>query len=219
MRVAVMGLCLLLAPLSSFAQPPCPSPQPLAFDPYKPSDLAIVRNYGGSVLSQAPISTLLALDPYIPVEAELLRLVGRAIPWWPYPGCLQCPPPAQLAPQPSPCPAQTPTMLALPDAERPGPVTQFSEVISILESRGALQAATARPGTAGLLPAGAQGISIVYDGHGWTSAGPAVPFSETTFEQAGLSGQTPVYRVRSGERSVIYIPTTPGMVAPFRPSR
>lgn len=218
MRVA-MGLCLLLAPLSSsFAQAPCPpSPQRLAFDPYKPGDLAIVRNYGGAVLSQAPLSTLLALDPYVPVEAELLRLVGRAIPWWPYPGCPQCPPQAPLAPQPSPCPPET--MLALPDVERPGPVTQFSEVVSILESRGALQAATSRSETAGQLPARAQGISIVYNGREWTSGGPAVPFSETAFEQAGLSGQTPVYRLRSGDRSVIYIPTTPGMVAPFRPSR
>jgi hypothetical protein len=54
----------------------------LHHDSYKPSDLAIIRNYGGTVLAQVPLGALLKLDPYVPTEAALLRHVGGAIPLW-----------------------------------------------------------------------------------------------------------------------------------------
>jgi hypothetical protein len=224
MRVATITTGTLLAALiaaPSFAQaPPCPaSAQTLVFDPYDPSDLAIVRNYGGTVMSQAPLGSLLALDPYVPTQAALLRQVGGAIPWWPLVGCVQCPLPA--VPPPSPCVTQTPPALSPPPEirhESPGPFTAFSDVVSVLQARGALEAAAARPASV-VAPARVQGISIEYGGRRWTSAGPAIPFVERAFERIGQSGGSPVFR-RAGERDgLIYIPTTPGMVAPFRRAR
>ena len=65
MRVAILALLLFGAPALAAAQVgPCP-PRPIAFDPYKPSDLAILRQVGSSVLANAPFSSLLQLDPYV----------------------------------------------------------------------------------------------------------------------------------------------------------
>ena len=60
------------------------------------------------------------------------------------------------------------------------------------------------------------GASIVYDGHRWISAGRAIPFDAAGFERVGESGATPVFRARGAKDEIIFVPTTPGMVAPFR---
>src|SRR5919204_4013997 len=81
-------------PVMAFAQgQPC-APLRYAFDPYKPSDLAIVRQLGASVLAQAPLAALLQLDPYVPTEAALLRQYGGALPVWPFGWYPVYPPPA-----------------------------------------------------------------------------------------------------------------------------
>ena len=106
MPVAVFVVFLLGIPALGYAQPgPC-APGRVGFDPYKPSDLAVLRQFGGSVLANATLSSLLQLDPYVPTEALLLRQYGGALPLWPtvwYPPYFQtgyppgCGPVAQLA--------------------------------------------------------------------------------------------------------------------------
>ena len=82
MRVAIFVAVLLGGPAFASAQTgPC-APRPLGFDPYKPSDLAVLRQFGGSVLVNLPFSSLLQLDPYVPSQAMLLRQFGGALPLW-----------------------------------------------------------------------------------------------------------------------------------------
>jgi len=199
-------LVLLVFPATLSAQPsPCthaPSSS-LQFDPYKPSHLSIIRNYGGTMLAHAPVDTLLKLDPYVPTEGALLRQVGGSIPVW-----LSAPfawyPPVVHS---SPC-------LPVPDATA-DVLTTFSDVVAEL--------APSTP-TAGRKPTGTtsdrnRGISIDYDGRVWISAGPAVAFSEMDFVRVGARAGTPIYQRIDAKDGVIYIPTMAGVVAPFRAER
>jgi hypothetical protein len=72
----------LLAATPATAQTVVPELHPYGLDPYKPSDAAILRNYGGTLLAQTPLLELRQLDPYKPSHAELLRQVGNGIPQW-----------------------------------------------------------------------------------------------------------------------------------------
>jgi hypothetical protein len=213
-RVTLLVVVVVGAPALAFAQiGPC-SPRPLGFDPYKPSDLAILRQYGGSVLANAPLSTLLQLDPYVPTEALLLRQYGGALPLWPtvwYPPYFQtgyppgCGPVAQLA-------------VDAGEVANP-PITTFAELLTRLERVPAPQAGTPPSGGPALSATSVErtmGASIVYDGRRWISAGRAIPFDAAGFERVGESGATPVFRARGAKDEIIFVPTTPGMVAPFR---
>jgi hypothetical protein len=213
MRFATItfALLVLVAP-SSWAQPsPCsPHTAGLAFDPYKPSDLAIARNYGGTVLAQAPLSALFQLDPYVPIEGELLRQLGRAIPVWVYPGYAWYPP----VPQPLACPPVPETTMLQPSSSDEPPLTTFSEALAALPARGT-------PATAAITRTASprnQGVTIQWDGRTWVSAGAAVPFSETEFVRFGKRAESPIFRRAGARDNAIYIQTTPGMVAPFRPA-
>src|SRR5688500_2905050 len=124
MRVAIAGIGLLLLTSSAFAQAsPC-APQPFAYNPYKPSHLAIMREYGGAMLAQAPLSTLLALDPYVPSQAELLRQLGSGIPLWPaFPFYSYAPLPPPLPAVVSDC-GPAPEQFE-PSSASPAPITSF----------------------------------------------------------------------------------------------
>jgi hypothetical protein len=63
------------------------------------------------------------------------------------------------------------------------------------------------------------GVSIHYDGRTWLSAGAAIPFVEADFVRAADDAGSPVFRRSDRKDDVIYVPTTPGMVAPFRAVR
>ena len=215
MRTAVIAVFLWF-PSSLFAQTsPCApvTSSVLAFDPYKPSHAAIVRNYGAALLAQAPLSTLLALDPYVPSEAALLRQLGGAIPLWSYPAYPGLPLypmslPVPHARQGEPC---EPVRDAAEDAAA---ITTFNEVLALLEERRVN--ATVTTGSAS--PGRNSGVSIQHAGRVWVSAGPAVPFSKADFVRAdGGGANSVVYRRASGRDPAIYVPTTAGMVAPFRP--
>ena len=210
MRV-IVGLSLILFPTALWAQPsPCTAgaPDRLGFDPYKPSHLAVIRSYGSAAFAQLPLEVLLKLDPYSPTEAALLRQMGGAIPYWAYAGYGWYAPLMAHGSPLSPCETaaeQTP----------PSSLT-FSEVLSLLEQRRGTTAQ--RPaGTARAEPA--RGVSIQYDGRVWLSAGPAVPFSETAFVRVGERAGSPIFREIGKDDGVIYIPTAPGMVAPFQTAR
>jgi hypothetical protein len=89
----------LLAVGSASAQAPASAQYPYGLDPYKPSDAALLRNYGATLVAQTPLLELRKLDPYIPSHAALLRQLGGAIPLW---GALlwyaPAPPPTPLTP-------------------------------------------------------------------------------------------------------------------------
>jgi len=214
MRLETTIVGVLLFSSAAYAQSaPC-APQAYTYDPYKPSDLAIVREYAGVVLAQAPLSTLLRLDPYVPWEGELLRQVGRGIPIWPaYPG--------YSYPQPSspvdcrPAPESPAANLPAPSA---APVTRFADMLSALDPKRTTTATTAavtrRPG--GTQAERTRGVSIFYGGRTWASAGTAVPFDESEFVRVGDSGGFSIFRRTGAKDDLIYVPTTPGVVAPFR---
>jgi hypothetical protein len=60
------------------------------------------------------------------------------------------------------------------------------------------------------------GASIEYQGRRWISAGRAVAFDDAGFVRIGESGGSAVFRTRGAKDELIFVPTTPGMVAPFR---
>jgi hypothetical protein len=210
-KEAVMGrmpflVLLLLFPISVSAEPsPCPAAPSgaMSFDAYKPSHLSILRNYGATMLAQAPLETLLKLDPYVPVEGALLRQLGGAIPVWSYPPLAWHPPAAPSGP-----------CVSVPDLA-PAVLTSFSDVVSELGARAPLAAGRTGPATSERN----RGISIEYDGRVWVSAGPAVAFSSTQFVRVGDRAGAPVYQRAGTKESVIYISTMAGMVAPFRAGR
>lgn len=206
MRLIVIGLALLLYPTWLAAQP-CNTTLSgvLPFDPYKPSDLSIVRSYGGAAMSQAPLGVLLKLDPYVPIQGELLRQVGGGIPFWPFWPYLQYP---WIAP-PTPCETTVPQA---PPEMAASHFTTLSDVLVALDQRGPAAMRT----TSAAAPEATRGVSIQFDGRVWVSAGPAVPFSESRFVRVGERAGLPIFRPTDEKDDVIYIGTTAGMVAPFR---
>ena len=210
MRIGFIAIGWLLYSASAAAQmAPC-APQALEYDPYKPSHLAIVREYGGTVMSQVPLSTLLKLDPYSPSQLELLRQVGRGIPaWTAYSWPFIAPAPVVANCVPAPAPAPPPAAMAAP------PLTRLADVLTTLDRQPA-KAGTAVTLLAPTASSKNLGVSIRYGDRLWTSAGPAVPFREENFVRAGESAGVPIFRRTTAADDVIYVPTTRGMVAPFR---
>ena len=213
MRAAI-AIGLILVSSNAYGQvSPC-GPQGLTYDPYKPSDLAIVRQYGGAVLSQVPVSELMKLDPYVPSQGELLRQVGRGIPLWIAYGWPYAPAPASADCSPAVASAESPASASA--TSTPPPMTSFSEVMTVLKRDPAkLQPASVTLTPRAATPERNQGVMINYGGRTWVSAGPAVAFREAEFTQVGESAGFPVFR-HANAKDLIYLPTTAGAVAPFR---
>lgn len=221
MRVSLACLGLLFLTSSAYAQAPC-APGIPHYDPYNPSQAAIMREYGGTILAQAPVSTLLKLDPYVPSQGELLRQLGRGIPVWTahavYTGA---PMPAADDCSPSAPPARD---MAGAMAATPAPLTRFGDVLDVLaelrRSGVAVAAPTASPASAGPGVERNSGVWIEYANRRWVSAGAAVVFSDADYVQVGESAGFAVYR-RAGSKDddLIFVQTSRGMVAPFRSGR
>ena len=97
-------------------------------------------------------------------------------------------------------------------------LTTVSELLAVLEQhRASAETTTARQASGAQTAERSRGVTIVHAGSVWISAGHAVPFSEAEFVDVTERAASPVFRRRSGKDAVIYVPTTPGMVAPFRP--
>jgi hypothetical protein len=73
----IAAIVILFASPSAFAQQ-----HPYDLDPYKPSDAALLRNYGSVLVGLTPLLELRRLDPYVPSQAALLRQLGGALPLW-----------------------------------------------------------------------------------------------------------------------------------------
>jgi hypothetical protein len=212
MRVATIGFGLLLFTTSASAQvAPCP-PLGVNYDPYKPSDLAIMREYGGTILAQAHPSVLLKLDPYVPSQGELLRQLGRGIPLWPaYPGYVHASAPHSPDCAPSPRPSAPE-----PETASARPLARLADVVAVLERE---PTPTSPPVAVSMGPRPTDSnivVTVQFASRSWVSAGVAVPFRETEFVRVGESGRFSVFRRLGQTDDVIFLPTTGGMVAPFR---
>jgi hypothetical protein len=219
MRVAILGVFLFGLPALALAQPgPCaPAAHRLGFDPYNPSDLAVLRQFGSSVLVHAPLTSLLELDPYVPTEAQLLRQYGGALPVWPF---AWYPAYSQPVYRPDCGRVRDSTPPATTPSAEPA-ITRFADVLPVLELARASQAPAppsgGRPAPAPpVLVDRKTGVAIDYAGRTWVSAGRAVAFDEALFVRVGESAGSPVFRRKDAKDEIIYVPTMTGMVAPFR---
>ena len=144
------------------------SGHPYQLDPYKPSEAALLRSYGATLVSQTPISGLKQLDPYKPSHAALLRLGGALPVWfvwseWPVVA------PFPVAP---PFDGQRPTRDRM--HARPGRDRHVDEP--------AMTAAPAPTSIATLRqPESNDGVWIEFDGRRWIADGRAVPFVDGRF--------------------------------------
>lgn len=204
--ICALGV-LLCAPASG--QSPTSVQYAYGLDPFNPSDAAILRNYGSVLVAQTPILELRNLDPFKPSDAALLRDLGGAIPlwaWW-Y----------------GPAPLPAPVAYLPPWTPRGGfkGAKQITIVVGQLPPGDAGKAATppAPPPTravTALRPDTNDGMWITYAGRRWISAGRAVRFDESLFTRIGEYNGVPVFRRRGAGDDVIYLPTRPDLVAPYR---
>ena len=129
-RAFVFTLAVFTA-APAFAQTAVPELHPFGLDPYKPSDAALLRTYGGTLLAQTPLLELRQLDPYKPSHATLLRQIGNGIPQWShfnwYPGT--------AAPAPLMMPSTPPAMTAAGPAAGP---TAGNVVVVLVPQNGQL---------------------------------------------------------------------------------
>jgi hypothetical protein len=64
-------------------------------------------------------------------------------------------------------------------------------------------------------PESNDGLWIVYGGQKWVSAGPAIEVGSVALSNVGDYAGFPVY-ARADRQDVIYLPTLPGLMAPYR---
>jgi hypothetical protein len=155
------------------------------------------------------------LDPYVPTQGALLRQLGGSIPVWPIVAQSFVPVPYGAPPPPHSAPCEPIARPAAPPRTPTPVLTTFSEVLTLLERRPPAAPRPAPPTT----KERTRGISIQFDGRVWTSAGPAVPFSDTQFNRVGDQAGSPIFRQVGGDDDVIYVHTTPRVVAPFKAVR
>jgi len=206
-RFAISAILALLLPVAASAQTTSDE-HPYGLDPYKPSDAALLRDYGDTLVAQTPLSELQKLDPYKPSHAALLRDLGGAIPLWGivwYPG----PVPASLSPFALQAASERAT------ANNPRERRRRNEFEMTTSP---VVAASVEPSAMATLraPESNDGVWILFESKRWISAGHALPLDASKFERVGEYDGFPVYR-RSGEREdVIYLPAREGAIAPYR---
>ena len=177
---------------------------PYQLDPYKPSEAALLRSYGATLVSETPLSELKQLDPYKPSHAALLRLGGALPVWfvwseWPVTAPF---PVARRSDERRP-PHARPHGYARPDRQIDEPAASPPLSPTAI--------ATLRR------PESNDGVWIDFDGRRWLADGRAVPLVEGRFTRVGERGGHPVYRETAGASDRIFIATADDLVAPFRP--
>jgi hypothetical protein len=213
---AIVATVMLVGVVQASGQAPASVQHPYGFDPYKPSDLALLRSYGATLVAQTPLSELRKLDPYTPSHTALLRQLGSAMPLWGvsgYPWYLPVPLQTSLTPFPA-------------SAVEPMPAARLTALLDELIRARAAAAATAPvaaalpPGPTAMAtvmaPDSNDGVWIPYAGQRWISAGPAVPFDDSAFVRVGQYAGFPVFRRTGTNEEVIYVPVRDDLVAPYR---
>jgi len=197
------------SPAPAPAPAPAPPEHPYGLDPYDPSDAALLREYGVTLVAQTPLSELRKLDPYKPSHAALLRQLGGGIPLWGW---------AWYA-SPGPTPL---TPFSPPGFTSPAPVTARG----LLRRQSRIRADVPAPGVVAPRPATSiatlrkpesnDGVWIRYAQQKWIGAGRPVLFEASGFLRVGQYNEFPVYRRTGVKEDVIYVPTRKGMVMPYR---
>ena len=207
-RVAIVIALTLLTVVSAAAQAPATDRHPYGLDPYKPSDAALLRDYGGTLVAQTPLLDLRNLDPYKPSQAALRREIGGALPLWGiawYPG----PMPASLTPFP------TEDRTPRPAARGRWQGNYQRDAFDV-----AAPAVVAPPPASSIAtlrrPQNNDGVWITFEDQKWISAGHTVAFEESKFVRVGEYANFPVFRRTGATESVIYVPTGEGVIAPYR---
>jgi hypothetical protein len=212
MRLAaiIIMLSVVAAPASaqSTSRPAPAAENPYGFDPYKPSESTLLRDFGSTLVAQTPLQELRRLDPYKPSQAALLRELGGAFPLWGlewYWG----PVPAPLAPfAESARPMRRPT--GARRSAQPSPASP--------QSASQEPATSAQPSTMASLrvPENNDGIWIEYAQRRWVLDGRPVPYESSAFQRVGEYGTFPVFKRTGVDENVIYVPTRQGVLAPYR---
>jgi hypothetical protein len=208
MAAGAVAVVAMLVGAPAFAQTPVyPYNYPYGLDPFRPTDAALLRQYGSVLVAQTPLLELARLDPFRPTDAALLRDLGGGLPLW---GWWYPPVPSFGGPTPF---AGAPGMT--------GPVNL------VVVTDGQARAGVANSASASTLPLPQKvvtvrrpptndGAYISYGGMRWLSGGPAVPYDEAAFTEVGQYEGFPVFRRNDTYDEVIYLPVRQDLVAPFR---
>ena len=197
MRLLLPVAALLVFTATASAQT-APPVHPFGLDPYKPSDAALLREFGLALVTQTPVHELAKLDPYKPSHAALLRL-GGALPVWAIGW-----PTAMVVFDPRREPTAATEILR---RERPQRRADAASVAAEPSAPTAI-ATLRRPETN-------DGIWVDFDGRRWILAGRPVAFESSQFERAGELDGHAVYR-RRGEADLIFVEGGEKGVAPYR---
>lgn len=211
---AITIFVMLAGAIAASAQTPGPDEHPYGLDPYKPSDAALLRDYGDTLVAQTPLTELRKLDPYKPSQAALRRAIGGAIPlwgtvWYPY----VAPLPQSLTPFPS---------RGLPS--RGGRRSQIAHTpLSSGEEAGTTAApeTTTAPTSMTTLrpPENNDGVWVLFEGQKWISAGRPVAFERSEYVSAGEYENVPVFKRTGARDDQIFLLMGSGLVAPYRLKR
>ena len=116
---------------------------------------------------------------------------------------------------------------------RPGPIATSTASVpaAARDSRSGIPGAVGTSGIAAAVPATPRavapmvtlrrpssndGVWVDFGGEKWVSAGPAIPFAASAFVQVGEHAGFAVFARRELQEEMIYLPTRPGIVAPYR---
>ena len=215
-QIAIIVTLLLVVPASaqtsSSEQAPASTAQPYGFDPYKPTDATLLRDYGATLVARTPLQELRRLDPYKPSHAALLRDLGGAFPLWGL-EWYWAPVPAPLTPFAEPEMWMRRAPVAMPATQTPAGTAPESAGRETVISPQPSTIATLRP------PENNDGVWIRYADKRWILDGRPVPYESSAFERVGEYGTFPVFRRTGVDEDVIYVPTRAGVLAPYRLKR
>jgi hypothetical protein len=213
---AIIVTLWLIVPASaqtpSCEQAPASTTHPYGFDPYKPSDATLLRDYGATLVAHTPLQELRRLDPYKPSDAALLRELGGAFPLWGlewYWG----PVPAPLTPFAEPERWMRRAPVAPPPMQGPAGTAPENEVRETVTPAQPSTMASLRP------PESNDGVWIAYAEKRWILDGRPVPYESSAFQRVGEYGRFPVFRRMGVDEDVIYVPPRQGEVVPYRLKR
>jgi hypothetical protein len=199
MRLTLI-LFAILAAVPAFGQTAAPAQHPFGLDPYNPSAARLLRDWGGVLVQQVPLSELSKLDPFKPSDAALLRRLGEGMPL-PFTGF-----PVQVAAGRTvvahePPAVRTAAASVAPPPAAPAPAAPAPAAPTAM-------ATPARPETN-------DGVWVQIAGDRWLSAGRAVAL-DGSFTRAGDYVGFTIYRRQAANDGMIYLPTREGLVAPYR---